>query len=92
MSFSIISPSKVSPPSFLVGIPLLLKNKLINNFLVKGIKSKKPIESVKKPGIISNNAAKAKEIKEKHNYNMTASQYLDFQRSVAEVIEYAPEG
>ena len=42
--------------------------------------------------LLSNNAAKAKEIKEKHNYNMTASQYLDFQRSVAEVIEYAPEG
>ena len=65
---------------------------LIKNFLVIGIINKNPITSVKNPGMISNNAAKAKEIKEKHNYNMTASQYLNFQRSVAQVIEYAPEG
>ena len=42
--------------------------------------------------LLSNNAAKAKEIKEKHDYNMTASEYLNFQRSVAEVIEYTSEG
>jgi hypothetical protein len=41
-----------------------LKNKLINNFLVKGIKSKKPIESVKKPGMISSKATKAIEAPE----------------------------
>ena len=32
----------------------------INNFLVTGIINKNPIKSVKNPGMISNNAAKAK--------------------------------
>jgi hypothetical protein len=41
--------------------------------------------------LLSNNAAKAKEIKDKHSYNMTASQYLQFQRDRAEVITYSAE-